>query len=289
MPSTGIPFPDIDPVIFQIGPFAIRWYALAYIAGLVLGWRYILRLIAQTKLWRGPPPASATEIDDALLWAVGGVILGGRLGYVLVYDPMRFLSHPLEIPAVWHGGMSFHGGAFGVLVAFMIFAMRRGIVPLSLMDLTSAAAPIGLFFGRIANFINSELWGRPTDVPWGVIFPNGGPMARHPSQLYEALLEGLVLFIVLRLLTHHTDALKRPGTIMGTFIAGYGVARTFVEFFREPDSQLGYLYGGWLTMGMVLSVPMIIAGALIIWQAPALNTLTNRRIGKAASKPAEKK
>ena len=267
---TGIPFPDIDPVIVHIGPLAIRWYALAYIAGLTLGWRYIIRLINTPRLWKGPAPVNQLQIDDALLWAAMGVILGGRIGYVLVYDPMQYLAHPLEIFAVWHGGMSFHGGALGTLIGVALYARKHGIPVLSIFDLTSAAAAIGLFFGRIANFINSELWGRPTDVAWGVIFPNGGPMPRHPSQLYEAALEGIVLFIILRVLTHHFDALKRPGTAWGTFIAGYGVARVFVEFFREPDIQLGYLYGGWLTMGMILSVPMIIVGALIVWKAPAL-------------------
>lgn len=276
MPSTGIPFPAIDPVLIHLGPFAIRWYALAYIAGLVFGWRYILRLISQSRLWKGPAPVSAAEIDDALLWAVFGVILGGRIGYVLVYDPARFFAHPLEIPAVWHGGMSFHGGAVGVLVALTIFSWRRGIVALSMMDLASAAAPIGLFFGRIANFINAELWGRVTTQPWGVIFPGAGDLPRHPSQIYEAALEGIVLFIVLRLITHHTKALQRPGTLMGAFVAGYGVARTIVEFFREPDHQIGYLYGDWLTMGMILSIPMILGGGLLIWQAPTLQGWLSR-------------
>ncbi|MGV8998533.1 MAG: prolipoprotein diacylglyceryl transferase [Parvibaculaceae bacterium] len=267
---TGIPFPDIDPVIVHIGPLAIRWYALAYIAGLTLGWRYIIRLIQTPRLWNGPAPVNQLQIDDALLWAAAGVILGGRIGYVLVYDPMQYIANPWEILAVWHGGMSFHGGALGTLIALYIFARRQNFSVLSMFDLVAAAAPIGVFFGRIANFINSELWGRTTDMPWGVIFPNGGPMARHPSQLYEAALEGIVIFIILRVLTHHFDALKRPGTIWGSTIALYGAARVFVEFFRQPDIQLGYLYGGWLTMGMILSIPMIIVGLLIVWKAPAL-------------------
>ncbi len=280
---TGIPFPDIDPVLIHLGPFAIRWYALAYIAGLTLGWRYILRMIATPRLWKGPAPVTALQIDDALLWAAFGVILGGRIGYVLVYDLPAYLANPFEIVAVWHGGMSFHGGALGTLIGLGIFAWRQNISILAMFDLVSAAAPIGLFFGRIANFINSELWGRVTDEPWGVIFPNGGPAARHPSQLYEAALEGLVLFILLRILSHHFDAFKRPGTIWGSFIASYGVARVFVEFFREPDIQLGYLYGGWLTMGMVLSIPMIIIGLLIVWQAPRLSAhnLTTKAQKKA--------
>lgn len=282
---TGIPFPDIDPVIIQIGPLAIRWYALAYIAGLTLGWRYIIRLINTPRLWNGPAPVNQLQIDDALLWAALGVILGGRLGYVLVYNPMQYLAHPLEIFAVWHGGMSFHGGALGTLIGVGLYARRQGISILSMFDVVSAAAAIGLFFGRIANFINSELWGRVTDVPWGMIFPNGGPLPRHPSQLYEAALEGILLFIILRILTHHFDALKRPGTVWGTFIAGFGAARVFVEFFRQPDIQLGYLYGGWLTMGMVLSIPMIVVGLLIVWKAPAL-----ARFDKTAkTSPAKKK
>jgi phosphatidylglycerol:prolipoprotein diacylglycerol transferase len=273
MPSTGIPFPNIDPVLIHLGPFAIRWYALAYIAGLVLGWRYILKMIDTPRLWAGPSPVTKLQIDDALLWAALGVILGGRIGYVLVYDSVDYIAHPLEIFAVWHGGMSFHGGAFGVLIALAFFARRHNIAMLSLFDLASAAAPIGSFFGRIANFINGELWGRPTDLPWGVIFPTGGPMPRHPSQIYQACLEGLLLFVILRVLTHYFDALKRPGTIWGAFIAGYGLMRVFAEYFREPDPQLGYLYGGWLTMGMVLSIPMIAVGLLIVWQAPRLSAL----------------
>ncbi len=267
---TGIPFPNIDPVLIHIGPLAIRWYALAYIAGLVLGWRYILRMIDTPKLWRGSAPISKLEVDDALLWAALGVILGGRIGYVFVYNFSYYMAHPNEIFTVWHGGMSFHGGALGVLVALAIFSRRRNIPALTLMDLVCAAQPIGQFFGRIANFINGELWGRPTDVPWAMVFPTGGPIPRHPSQLYEAALEGIVLFLVLRLLTHRFKLLQRPGTVMGIFIMGYGLSRVIVEFFREPDAQVGYLYGDWLTMGMVLSVPMILAGALLAWKAPAV-------------------
>tara|TARA_R110000868_G_scaffold276599_7_gene536321 strand:- start:2729 stop:3574 length:846 start_codon:yes stop_codon:yes gene_type:complete len=278
----GIPFPDIDPVLIQLGPFAIRWYALAYIAGIVLGWRYILKCVATPRLWNGPAPVTALQIDDALLWAALGIILGGRIGYVLVYGEGAYLQNPMEIFAVWHGGMSFHGGAIGTLLALYIYARRQSFSVLSMFDLVAAAAPIGVFFGRIANFINSELWGRPTDMPWGIIFPNGGPMARHPSQLYEAALEGIVIFLILRLLTHKYDALKRPGTIWGATIALYGVARVFVEFFREPDRQIGYLYGDWLTMGMVLSIPMIAIGLLIVWKAPALAAFDK-------TKPAKKK
>lgn len=260
-----MPFPDIDPVLIEIGPFAIRWYALAYIAGLILGWRYIIALAETPRLWSGPSPVTRTDADDMLLWAALGVILGGRLGYVLVYNPAYFISHPLEILYVWQGGMSFHGGAFGVLIAMLLFSRARNIPLLSLLDLVSAAVPIGIFFGRLANFINSELWGRVTDAPWGIVFPNGGPLPRHPSQLYEAALEGVALFIVLRVLTHRFDALKKPGVTMSAFICGYGLSRTIVEFFREPDQQIGYLLGGWFTMGMLLSVPMALVGAALAW------------------------
>jgi len=260
-----MPFPDIDPVLIEIGPFAIRWYALAYIAGLILGWRYVIALAETPRLWNGPSPVTRVIADDALLWAALGVILGGRIGYVLVYNPAYFAAHPLEIFYVWQGGMSFHGGAFGVLVAMFLFARARNIPFLSLLDLVSAAVPIGIFFGRIANFINAELWGRVTDAPWGIIFPTGGPLPRHPSQLYEAALEGILLFVVLRVLTHRFDALKKPGVVTGAFVCGYGLARTAVEFFREPDQQIGYLFGGWFTMGMALSIPMALAGAALAW------------------------
>tara|TARA_R110002110_G_scaffold18212_6_gene76739 strand:+ start:2423 stop:3298 length:876 start_codon:yes stop_codon:yes gene_type:complete len=260
-----MPFPNIDPILIEIGPFAIRWYALAYIAGLVIGWRYVIALAETPRLWAGASPVTRLDVDDALLWAALGVILGGRIGYVLVYNPTYFVAHPLEIVYVWQGGMSFHGGAFGVFAAMILFARARNIPASSMLDLVSAAAPIGLFFGRIANFINSELWGRVTDVPWGVVFPNGGPLPRHPSQLYEAALEGVLLFIILRLLTHRFDILKKPGVTTGVFIAGYGVARTMIEFFREPDRQIGYLFDGWFTMGMALSIPMALAGAAIAW------------------------
>lgn len=276
-----MPFPNIDPVLIEIGPFAIRWYALAYIAGLVLGWRYVVHLAGAEPLWRGRPPLTKVDADDMLLWAALGVILGGRIGYVLFYNPAYFAAHPLEILYVWQGGMSFHGGATGVLVAMYFFSRARGIPLGSLLDVTAAAATIGLFFGRIANFINAELWGRVTDMPWGVVFPNGGPLPRHPSQLYEAFLEGIVLFILLWVLTHRFSALKKPGVVTGAFICGYGCARILVEFFREPDAQIGYLFGGWLTMGMVLSAPMVIVGAGLVWHFA--------RKPAAPAKPAKRK
>jgi len=261
-----VPFPEIDPILFQIGPFAIRWYALAYIVGLVLGWRYLMRLAGDKTIWGKKPAFSPDQADDLLLWAALGVILGGRLGYVLFYNPGFYFENPGDILAVWKGGMSFHGGFAGVVAAVYIHARRNNIKLWSLADGVAAVAPLGLLFGRLANFINSELWGRTTDLPWGVIFPNGGPLPRHPSQLYEAVLEGLLLFIVLRYLTHHTKALQTPGTVAGSFFIGYGFARIFVEFFREPDAHIGYLWGP-VTQGMVLTIPMILIGVGIIWWA----------------------
>ena len=257
----AIAFPMIDPIAISVGPLAVRWYALAYIAGIILGWVYAVRLTRNERLWAGPAPVSPQRLDDFVVWATLGIILGGRIGYVLVYNLPFFLANPAEIVKVWHGGMSFHGGLLGVVLAIVLFARRHTLPPLSLADVVTAAAPIGLFFGRIANFINAELWGRTTDVPWGVVFPGAGPDPRHPSQLYEAALEGLVLFILLAILVWGARMLRRPRFIAGAFVAGYGLARIVVEFFREPDAQLGFLLGtGWLTMGMVLSTPMVLAG-----------------------------
>ena len=264
MPLLTIAFPVFDPVAFSIGPFVVRWYALAYIGGIVLGWIYARALIKNEKLWRGSSPITLAQMDDFVLWVTIGIIVGGRTGYVLFYNPAFFAQHPAEILELWKGGMSFHGGFLGCVVAVMAFARLNKISILSLGDITTAVGPIGLFLGRIANFINSELWGRPADpdLPWAMIFPNGGPIPRHPSQLYEAALEGIVLFTILAVMIR-MGALKRPGLILGSFISIYGIMRIIGEFFREPDPQLGFLWGG-LTMGMLLSVPMIIAGALII-------------------------
>lgn len=264
MPLLTIAFPVFDPVAFAIGPFVVRWYALAYIGGIVLGWIYARALIKNAKLWAGPSPVTLAQLDDFILWVTIGIIVGGRTGYVLFYNPMFFMQHPAEIFELWKGGMSFHGGFLGCVAAVMLFARRNNISILSLGDVVTAVGPIGLFLGRIANFINSELWGRAADptLPWAMIFPNGGPDPRHPSQLYEAALEGIVLFTILAVMIR-MGALKRPGLILGSFITIYGVARIIGEFFREPDPQLGFLWGG-LTMGMLLSVPMIIAGAIII-------------------------
>jgi len=264
MPFLLIAFPVFDPVAIAIGPIVIRWYALAYIFGIVLGWIYARSMVKNERLWDGPAPVSLAQLDDFILWVTVGVIVGGRTGYVLFYNFAFFVQHPAEIFELWKGGMSFHGGFMGCVVAVILFARANNVSILSLGDLTTAVAPIGLLLGRLANFINSELWGRPADpsLPWAMIFPNGGPLPRHPSQLYEAGLEGIVLFTVLAVMVR-LGALKRPGLILGSFIAIYGLARITGEHFREPDPQLGFLWGG-LTMGMLLSVPMVIAGAVMI-------------------------
>ena len=260
-----LPFPAIDPVLIEIGPFQLRWYALAYIAGIFLGWWYAKRLVGDPRLW-GPSgsPMKPADIDDFVVWCALGIILGGRVGYVLFYDLPRFLENPLEIVQLWHGGMSFHGGFLGTVLAMVLFARLRKIPTWSLIDVIAPSVTFGLFLGRLANFVNGELYGRATDVAWAVVFPAGGPEPRHPSQLYEALLEGICLFLVLRLLTHRYHKLATPGFVSGAFAAGYGTARTIVEFFREPDIQIGYLAGG-LTMGMLLSIPMILAGCALMW------------------------
>jgi phosphatidylglycerol:prolipoprotein diacylglycerol transferase len=262
MPISIIPFPDLDPVLITIGPFAIRWYALAYIFGILLGWVYARALIRDKRNWGGPAPLAVEDFDDFILWVTLGIILGGRTGYVLFYNLPHFIEHPMEIMQVWNGGMSFHGGFLGCVVAVIGFATIRRLPVLSLGDITCAVAPIGLLLGRLANFVNGELWGRFADVPWAMIFPRGGPIPRHPSQLYEAGLEGLVLLIVLGLMVRG-GALRRPGLILGAFAASYALARSFCEFFREPDPQLGFLWGG-MTMGMLLCIPLFIVGVLLI-------------------------
>jgi phosphatidylglycerol:prolipoprotein diacylglycerol transferase len=264
MPFLTITFPVFDPIAIAIGPIAIRWYALAYIGGIVLGWIYARALIKNDRLWGGPAPITPLQLDDFILWVTVGIIVGGRTGYVLFYNLPFFIQHPAEIFELWKGGMSFHGGFIGCVAAVILFSRKHGLPILSLGDITTAVAPIGLFLGRLANFVNSELWGRAADpgLPWAMVFPNGGPLPRHPSQLYEAGLEGILLFTVLAVMIR-AGALKRPGLILGSFIAFYGCARIAGEFFREPDSQLGFLWGG-LTMGMLLSVPMIVAGAMLI-------------------------
>jgi phosphatidylglycerol:prolipoprotein diacylglycerol transferase len=259
-----LPFPVFDPVAVAIGPFAVRWYALAYIVGILLGWVYARSMLRNEKLWGGPTPISIPQFDDYVLWVTLGIILGGRTGYVLFYNLGYFIQHPLEVFQLWQGGMSFHGGFLGCVAAVLLFGWRNKVSVLSLGDVTCAVGTIGLLLGRLANFINSELWGRVTDVPWAFVFPTGGPLPRHPSQLYEGALEGVVLFAVLTVMIRR-GALKRPGLIIGAFAIGYGIARIFSEFFREPDPQLGFLWGG-LTMGMLLSLPMIAAGlGFVLW------------------------
>jgi phosphatidylglycerol:prolipoprotein diacylglycerol transferase len=260
MPFSVLPFPAFQPVLVTIGPFAIRWYALAYIFGILLGWLYARALIRRDALWGGAPPLKVADYDDFIVWVTLGIVLGGRLGYVLFYNLEQFAAHPVEIFEVWKGGMSFHGGFTGCVLAVVLFARHRGISILSLGDITCAAGPIGLFLGRLANFVNGELWGRPTDVPWAMVFPNGGPLPRHPSQLYEAGLEGIVLFVLLAAAIR-LGALRRPGLIIGLFAMFYALMRSFCELFREPDVQIGFLWNTGLTMGIVLSIPLFLAGA----------------------------
>ncbi|WEK56976.1 MAG: prolipoprotein diacylglyceryl transferase [Candidatus Brevundimonas phytovorans] len=281
-----MPFPEFDPVLIHLGPLPIRWYALAYVAGIVLGWWYASRLAKTERLWSpGKPPVTGPQLDDLVLWITFGVILGGRLGYALFYKPAMYAQlftgqnwgERLELLQLWTGGMSFHGGFLGVVVAIILYANRQKINPLSLGDLIAPVAPIGLLFGRIANFINGELWGRETTVPWAIRFCNArieqmygfcpaGNEPRHPSQLYEAGLEGLLLLIILSLAIWKWKMLKRPGFVTGLFLLGYGVCRAALENVRQPDAGLEHLPLG-LTMGMILSIPMMLVGAGLIWRA----------------------
>ncbi len=287
----ALPFPTISPEIFAVSlfgfDFALRWYALAYIIGIIIGWRLVLRAIKTPALWpANTSPLRPAQIEDLLTWVILGVILGGRLGYVLFYSPSFYLSNPSEILKIWQGGMSFHGGLIGVALAGWIFASRHNLSKRSIADVMALGVPPGLLLGRVANFINAELWGRPTDLPWGVIFPGqaaqacgqiAGVCARHPSQLYEAALEGLLLGAALIWLVWRRGALKYPGRIAGAFFAGYGIARFAVEFVRQPDAQfispgnplgLAWHIGGYgLTMGQLLSLPMILLGLWLFWRA----------------------
>ncbi len=281
-----IPFPDISPEIVVIPlfgtEFALRWYALAYIAGLLIGWRIMVALMKRPALWGGEAPMRPEQVEELLTWIILGVVLGGRLGFVLFYEPALYLADPAQILLLWKGGMSFHGGFLGVVAAAAIYARKNRIAPLRLADALAVATPVGLGLGRIANFINAELWGRPTDLPWGVIFPGAaaqdcpavtGLCARHPSQLYEAGLEGVVLALILFALVR-VGGLRRPGLALGVFLAGYGAARFVVEFFRQADEQfitpenpMGYVIhiGGWgLSMGQILSLPMLAIGLWLI-------------------------
>jgi phosphatidylglycerol:prolipoprotein diacylglycerol transferase len=292
-----IPFPNIDPVLIHIyGPISIRWYALSYIAGLLLGWWYVLKLLRNKALWEGAPfqgksPATADHIGDLFVWITLGVIVGGRLGFVLFYGvlycgfygnapacgglPEAYLADPIKIIAAWEGGMSFHGGLLGVAIAMWLFCRKRKLNLLAIADLIAAATPIGLFFGRIANFINGELWGKMGSVPWAMVFPNASPpgVPRHPSQLYEALLEGVVLFLILRFAIVKLNIHKRPGSVVAWFLFGYGAFRFAVEFFRDSESMLY----GWFSMGQLLSLPMWAAAAFFLWYA------VQRRPAKATS------
>lgn len=257
------------PVGIPIGPFMIRFYALAYLLGVLIGAAYGMLLLGRKTLWaNNAPPFKPAEIWDFAFWAVIGIVVGGRLGYVLFYNLPVYMENPLEILFLWDGGMSFHGGLAGIMLAMVFFVRARGGNILSGLDLLGAIGTIGLFLGRVANFINGELYGAPTSLPWGMIFPTDpDQLPRHPSQLYEALLEGVVLFIVIRVVTHVFYGLRRPGLVAGIFGVGYAASRILVEFFRLPDVQLGYLYGGWLTMGQVLSLPILLAGLGLIVHA----------------------
>ncbi len=255
-------FPNIDPVLVEFGPLPIRWYSLAYIFGILLGWLYLARLNKKET----PHLLTKKAMDDIILWAVLGIILGGRLGYILFYNTFYYLQNPLEVAMVWHGGMSFHGGLAGMIISMILFCRKFKIKFFALSDLVACVTPIGLFLGRLANFINGELFGRVTNAYIGMVFPEGGDSPRHPSQLYEAFLEGIVLFFVLFYLVYFTNARQKTGTLSGVFLVLYGVFRIFVEFFREPDQQLGFLAIG-VTMGQILSIPMIICGAYFIYRA----------------------
>ena len=284
-------FPNLSPELFSftIGgmSFALRWYALAYIAGILIAWWLAVRAVRRPALWpAGTPPMTPKQIEDLLTWIILGVILGGRLGFVLFYQPAYYLQNPMEILRVWEGGMSFHGGMIGVIVGAWIYTARQGVPRLAAADLIAHSVPPGLLLGRLANFVNAELWGRPSDLPWAVIFPGNaaqecgqltGLCARHPSQLYEAAMEGLILGGLLLWLVYRRGAFRRPGLVLGTFLAGYGVARFIVEFFRQPDAQfvspgnplgLAWHIGGYgLTMGQFLSLPMIALGLWFIWRS----------------------
>ncbi len=251
-------FPAIDPVVVEIGPISIRWYALAYVAGLFIGWFYIRYLARRFNSLLQP-----RQVDDLLVWMTAGVVLGGRMGHVLFYKPDYYFSHPAEIVYIWQGGMSFHGGLIGVALALLLFARRHRIPVLAIGDLVACAAPVGLFFGRVANFVNGELFGRVSDWPWAMVFPMGGPAARHPSQLYEAALEGVALFLLLLGLSHVARIAERAGLLTGIFVTGYAILRIVGELFREPDAHLGFVVGG-ITTGQILSIPMLAIGLWLI-------------------------
>ena len=257
----GLAYPDISPIIFSIGPLAVRWYSMAYLFGIVAAWFLVSRNIKKFSL-----PISKAALEDMVFYITLGIVLGGRLGYVLFYGRDMFAENPLEVFAIWHGGMSFHGGIIGVIAATYLVTKKYNYKFLSITDLIALYAPIGIFCGRLANFVNDELWGRVADVPWAIKFPAGGYLPRHPSQLYEAALEGLLLFIILNLLWQKQWARRHTGFISGLFLLCYGVFRAFLEQFREPDAQLGFIFVH-ITMGQLLSLPFILLGAVLIFVA----------------------
>ncbi|GJE09344.1 MULTISPECIES: prolipoprotein diacylglyceryl transferase [Methylobacterium] len=299
MPFLALPFPAIDPVALAIGPITIKWYALAYIAGLIGGWYYARRLVMADSLWGVVKRPQVIDIDDLVVWVALGVVLGGRIGYVLFYNLPMYIADPMEILAIRNGGMSFHGGFLGAILAFLLFARAKALNGYTLLDIGAVVVPIGLFFGRIANFVNGELWGRAApDFPYAIIFPGGGPLPRHPSQLYEAATEGLLLFIVMAIAVRRFG-FRKPGLLGGIFVLGYALSRTVCEFFREPDRQLGFLFGdhlgpmgGGVTMGMLLCVPMMIVGLTYIVLAATGRTRPRHPVeapaaGEAREAPAE--
>ncbi|MDJ0613342.1 MAG: prolipoprotein diacylglyceryl transferase [Rhizobiaceae bacterium] len=259
---SALAHPQIDPVLISIGPLQVHWYGIAYAVGILFGWWYAKKMITAPILWgENGSPITEEHLDDFLVWAVIGIILGGRLGYILFYDLPTYIENPLAIFAVWQGGMSFHGGLAGITIAMIVFAKRNGFSPFSLFDVIAACCGLGILLGRVSNFINAELYGRVTDAPWGVIFPGTDGLPRHPSQLYEGFLEGALLLLIMAILIWKFHKLKTPGFIAGVFVAGYGLSRILVEFVRIPDPQLGYLLGtSWITMGMMLSLPLLAIG-----------------------------
>ena len=266
VPIFALPFPAIDPIAIELGPLTVRWYALAYIVGLLGGWGYAYVLVRSDRLWRDTPRPKSESLVDLLLYIMLGTIIGGRLGQVVLYEPGYYMAHPIEIFEVWHGGMAFHGGLIGLLLAIWYFVHRYKVAFLTITDICAVISPITIFLVRVGNFINSEHWGRPTNVPWAVVFPDVDAHARHPSQLYEAILEGLVLLVVLGVIAQK-GGFRRPGLLTGLGMLGYALARTGMEFFREPDPEIEQLAYG-LTMGMILSAPMVVIGtALIIHSA----------------------
>ena len=268
---TGIAYPDISPIVFSLGPLVIRWYSLAYLFGIISAWFLVSKNIKKYNL-----PITKANLEDLVFYATLGIILGGRIGYVLFYGTDMFLKNPLEIFAIWHGGMSFHGGIIGVIIAIYLVSKKINYPFLSLTDLSVLYTPIGIFCGRLANFANDELWGRVSDVPWAVRFPSGGYLPRHPSQLYEAFCEGILLFIILNLLWKKQWIRKHTGFVSGIFLVFYGTFRMFIELFRQPDEQIGFVFMK-VTMGQLLCLPFLVLGFWVIYRAVS-NTKTDDRL-----------